>query len=548
MKPGFVVWGIRNGFKNNWLSYNVNEKVCENFRDDLRQVCNNTSENFYSFEKTEDYSIITVYNPNFKDHVQRKAYIAISLLVPKGKRIKGHVLKCLAGLMDEYVRGESSPMSSMVSPEQMGIHLKHILLEDNPNYRSKVGSGIGYYYYEDINQLEVYFQKNSINQFRKVFFAGSPNSTLEQLPDIERIIALSTGLYLNLIGYNSSLYRITVNGQSVPGPRIEVVKGDFIRIQEISSFQSKQIQVGSTDLNIDLSELFVSNISYPDQSPSKKLRSVLLFLIFTVLILGGWLLLKPAKELNNSTPTTVNTTSEAESKPSAVYDFDTEEIRLKNLPILENQKLFRLLKSNARIIDSFLLEKPSFRSKDIFIKEDNYLILSYTDDSGTPVKEEIKVRFINIPKEYTTVKGDNQYRVAARFGIDEEMLKLWNGLKSDQLAIGVKLRLTPPNSRSPEIQIKTDTIRRQSSEPEAPAIKNEKVEQIGAGNKLDVKADETNLEQEKRNLLDLLKDYSPINPRDPKFSVENFKSRIEACKDLKCLNELKDKIIANNEN
>jgi hypothetical protein len=108
---GVLVWGIRNGFRNNWLSHNADASVMEGLNDEMRQICNSTVEPFYSVEIIAKSTVITIYNPNAIDHVQRRAYIALSVVVPLGT-VFGNLKSALDEMLLFYKQRQANAMAT----------------------------------------------------------------------------------------------------------------------------------------------------------------------------------------------------------------------------------------------------------------------------------------------------------------------------------------------------------------------------------------------------------------------------------------------------
>ena len=72
---GFVIWGVRNGFE---VMLASNQSEVEFLKsdvvsDNMRQVCNTTSETFYSIHRNQKFGVVTIYHSDAKDMVGRNA-------------------------------------------------------------------------------------------------------------------------------------------------------------------------------------------------------------------------------------------------------------------------------------------------------------------------------------------------------------------------------------------------------------------------------------------------------------------------------------------
>ena len=98
----FIISGIREGFKRSHLLCNNEIKEVIDYIGDIRGITNSAVESFYSIEKTNNYTLASIFNPNTIDHVDRKAYIAITLFVKNDYIIKGNLIGALHHLMNYY--------------------------------------------------------------------------------------------------------------------------------------------------------------------------------------------------------------------------------------------------------------------------------------------------------------------------------------------------------------------------------------------------------------------------------------------------------------
>ena len=112
---GYVVWGVRSGFKNNWLVSNVDNSVLSALTDEMRIYCHGTVTEFFSIEKVGGYTVLTIYNPNTSDHVGRRAYIAISIVLSKSYGLSGNIVRCLQEMMSTYSSKQGKALVNKIS-------------------------------------------------------------------------------------------------------------------------------------------------------------------------------------------------------------------------------------------------------------------------------------------------------------------------------------------------------------------------------------------------------------------------------------------------
>ena len=262
-KIGFVVWGIRNGFKNNWLSTNVDATLYGQLTDDMRQICNSTIDTFFSIEIIRDYTLLSIFNPNTKDHVQRKAYIALSIIIPYGYFLKGDVTGTLKAMMQTYVVKQGNAMVNMVNTDDMKVHLKALQLSANFNAVQHVRNKIGLFKYIGSNEIQTIFQNPSIYEFKKVFFISGQNVALEKMQGIEHVHAFSKSLLLTFSDFDSKYFSVTINNQQITATKSSVKQGDLIQLIELKTNRGKQLQVGQSDVHISMLELFPPPFELP---------------------------------------------------------------------------------------------------------------------------------------------------------------------------------------------------------------------------------------------------------------------------------------------
>ena len=210
---GFVIWGVRNGFNRDILSSDKVAEVSAAFNDSMRQICNGVIDCFYSIEKTANYTLLTVYNPNTADHVQRKAYIAITLFAKNGTNYNGDVVAMLNSLMNYNIQKQGSAIVNTYTESMFEEQIQNISAQVGFN-NDTIGSKLGYIAYNTIDEIENYFKKPSIDGFKKVFFYQKAiNITLPA--EFEKVTSFKKALRVSVLNYNAKKFNLFLNGQKL---------------------------------------------------------------------------------------------------------------------------------------------------------------------------------------------------------------------------------------------------------------------------------------------------------------------------------------------
>jgi len=298
---GVLVWGIRNGFRNNWLSHNVDASVMESLNDEMRQICNSTVEPFYSVEVIAKSTVITIYNPNAIDHVQRRAYIALSVVVPLGT-----IFRNLKSALDEmlmfYKQRQANAMPNMITAQQL---LDIVIKTGQPrpaNHGSlMLGNKLGHYQYAKSEELVPILNEPSFSGYKKVFFDDGNNLALKQIPEISAVQSFKKTFQVQIIGqFDPNRFVIKRNGNGVTGSQFLAVDGDIVEVLEPKANRRRQYTVSGCDLRIPLAvdfpqappkppQTLVGNGKLPGPKPpsSPNVPAWFIVLIFFVILSAG---------------------------------------------------------------------------------------------------------------------------------------------------------------------------------------------------------------------------------------------------------------------
>lgn len=547
---GFIIWGIRNGFKNNWLSANVSPNVYERFTDDMRQICNSTVDTFFSIEKIEEFTLLSIFNPNTKDHVQRKAYIALSIVIPNGYILQGDVIGCLQTMMKTYEVKQGNAMVNMVNAEDMNVFLKQLQLSPNPNSHAQSRTKIGIFQYNDPNEIAPYFQDSSIYEFIKVFFTSVQNITLDRVAGIQRVESFSKPLFLSIIGFNPNAHRVTINNQPITTSKVLVKQGDQVQFSEVKSKQVKQLRVGTSDVQVSMLDIFPPIIipPPPPKSPKTggKMKIMVIGLLTVVLIiLGGaaFFLLPSAMEqppIDDPAPVARTMT--------AMYDFET--LELQNMPKDADTTfgiiVFKLTNDTVPLDTLRILNPTSIITK--LKKVSDTLIVVKYQIGDSKLSDTLEVEF-KMPSTHKIKSGETLSVIAERFDIRKDSIMTWNDVKNEnEIKEGQILNLKPQPSQNDEnVQGNTEEKETPKNEPkaDAPAEKVKEKEEPKVET-TPVKQEDKTEEQQKidseKELTKLRKEIDQLisKVKENGIDVMSFQLRKESCRDLPCLKKLKE--------
>jgi len=211
----FIIWGIRNGFRRNWMT-NISppREVMEVINDDMRQICNTTIDKFYSIEIAGNYSMISVFLPNTRDHVGRKAYIAISLYFEEGLVLREDPVALLDKLADYYIDKQGMSMVSQFTEDMFLEQIGNPLLMTRPLAPEYTDSKFGHYAYRDRAELVRIFNDLYIDTYTKILF-HSGHLNMEQIPEYETITKLEKPIEIKISNYAPDKYYIKQNDHRI---------------------------------------------------------------------------------------------------------------------------------------------------------------------------------------------------------------------------------------------------------------------------------------------------------------------------------------------
>jgi hypothetical protein len=547
---GFIVWGIRNGFKNNWLSANVSPNVYERFTDDMRQICNSTVDKFFSIEKIEEFTVLSIFNPNTKDHVQRKAYIALSIVIPNGYVLQGDVIGCLQSMMKTYEVKQGNAMVNMVSAEDMNMFLKQLQLSPNPSSVAQSRAKIGLFQYNDPSEISSHFQDPSIYEFIKVFFTSSQNVALDRVAGIQHVQSFSKPLFLTISGFNPNAHRVSINNHPITTDKVQVKQGDVVQFVELKSKQAKQLQVGASDVHVSMLEVFPPVIippkppKPPKPGGNKKIKLIgLLAVVFIILGGAAFFLLPSATEqrfIDDPAPVAKTMT--------AMYDFET--LELQNIPKDADSTfgfiVFKLTNDTIPI-DSLTSLNPISKTAKLKKVSDTVILVEYQIVDSI-IRMLVPVEF-KVPSTYKIKSGETLSVIAERFDIKKDSLMTWNDVKNEnEIKEGQKLNLKPKSSqddenvqgnleekKKPEKETKADAPTEKVKEKDEPKVETppvKKEDKTEEQQKIDSEKELNKFKREIDQLINKIKDYG--------IDVMSFQSRKDSCTDLPCLKKLKE--------
>ena len=303
----FVISGVTDGFKKSHILTNNNIGEVLDYLDDRRQICNPAIENFYTIEKTQNYILATIFNPNSEDHVGRKAYISITLFVSKEFFIIGDLISTLDNLMIYYLNKQTSQLSIRFTQEMFEENYINLTTQKNNNPYYFLDKKKGYFLYNDILSIYEIFKNHTINGYQKVFFLNKSNvNVIDQLPNHDKIIEFQNSYTFTIKNYDETKYEIRLNNNTyIPifvsnSALINVKTGDLLQIKDLFKNIQKQYQISFSDQSVNVNDIFPTqkivhtpftkqnshNSSKPQPENKDRLVNILLLVSSFVLITG----------------------------------------------------------------------------------------------------------------------------------------------------------------------------------------------------------------------------------------------------------------------
>jgi hypothetical protein len=272
----FIISGIREGFKRSHLLCNNEIKEVIDYIGDIRGITNSAVESFYSIEKTNNYTLASIFNPNTIDHVDRKAYVAITLFVKNDYIIKGNLIGALHHLMNYYEQKQGKELTNTFTEEMFESEYANLQIEQVSNSEKGTRSKQGYIFYDQTSEIARYFDNPSINGYQKVYFLSSKNiGVANQLINFDKIVAFPKGVVYKIHDFGKGNYNLLINNQSYSTVgnlhlntlTLNINQGDTITIENRSNKTTKSLVAVSTDTDIYVEELFPAQYaSNPIQS------------------------------------------------------------------------------------------------------------------------------------------------------------------------------------------------------------------------------------------------------------------------------------------
>jgi hypothetical protein len=214
---GFVIWGVRNGFEV-MLASNLSEVEflkSDVVTDNMRQVCNTTSETFYSIHRNSKFGVITIYHSDAKDMVGRKAYVAISLYIPVTHQFIGDVGLVLNHLKNFYIQKQADSYVNMFTAQMFTEQYSTLDCERNNGFIIP-GSNKGYLKFNNLNDIKDRFRLLDINGYQSAFFIPSSVTGPEnQLQGYQLINGFKDTIRIIIEGFDSSRHKIMYNNELI---------------------------------------------------------------------------------------------------------------------------------------------------------------------------------------------------------------------------------------------------------------------------------------------------------------------------------------------
>lgn len=436
---GFVVWGVRSGFKNNWLTSNVDSSVLNALTDEMRIYCHGTVTEFLSIEKVNNFNVVTIYNPNTTDHVGRRAYMAISIVVPKGYGLTGNVIGCIEELMATYSSKQGNAMVNKVSSSDFDPILAKITATVNSKTKFDGAEKLGIFKTTDFNSCNIHFQDLTICEYKKVYFLKEPIAALEKKEGIELVRAFRKPNLISINGYNPQLHEITINDRKVQGSKHVIFSGDAIKLTHLGQKVAKRKVAGDRDIVIHMSTEFPPKIAPPKPVKTQKSsrKKVVLTSVLSLSVIGGLIFSYFIFFGSNEGPGT----SEPKNTPEATFYMESGTLAVSNAG---NWKKFYILKDEKKKKGTIENDTCTFKDPDFKPdrSEDRLLVLSRLDSDKEKTKS-IPIQY-ELPHIHKVKGGENLSKIGEKYGISVGELQRNNGIDDDDKIIeGQELTIIP---------------------------------------------------------------------------------------------------------
>lgn len=433
---GFVVWGLRAGFKNDWLVSNVDSSVLGSLTDEMRAYCLGTITEFFSIEKVNGFTVLTIYNPNTTDHVGRRAYIAISLVVSERYGLSGNVVGCLKEMMSTYLSKQGKAMINKVSSSdflpilaKISTSVKSKLIHDN-------SKRIGILKSQDSVSFNLHFQDLSISEFKKVYFLTDSINALERKEGVEFIQAFRKSSVFSLEGYNTLSHEITINNKKVEGSNHLIYSGDVVRVTHMNQQVTKKIVASGRDINMSTSILFPKREEpvTPQKEPKSPLNKILLVSSIT-LVIGFGIVFGYLKFFSSEPPPPPPPPA---TEITAAYNF--KKLNIKFLPEDWGQDTITIHVKGEEDRRIKFIGSDHKLDFELFKAKDEKLVLTHDG------KKEVLIIEYKLPDDHTVKADEILGTISERYDIPVDKLKEINNLDNDKIKPGdiLKLKVDEP--------------------------------------------------------------------------------------------------------
>jgi len=433
---GFVVWGLRAGFKNDWLVSNVDSSVLGSLTDEMRAYCFGTITEFFSIEKVNGFTVLTIYNPNTTDHVGRRAYIAISLVVSERYGLSGNVVGCLQEMMSTYLSKQGKAMINKVSSSdflpilaKISTSVKSKLIHDN-------SKRIGILKSQDSVSFNLHFQDLSISEFKKVYFLTDSINALERKEGVEFIQAFRKSSVFSLEGYSTLSHEITINNKKVEGSNHLIYSGDVVRVTHMNQQVTKKIVASGRDINMSTSILFPKREEpiTPQKEPKSPLNKILLVSSIT-LVIGFGIVFGYLKFFSSEPPPPPPPPA---TEITAAYNF--KKLNIKFLPEDWGQEKLTIHVEGEKERKIEFIGSDHKLDFELFKAKDKKLVLTHDG------KKEVLIIEYKLPDDHTVKADEILGTISELYDIPVDKLKEINNLDNDKIKPGdiLKLKVDEP--------------------------------------------------------------------------------------------------------
>jgi hypothetical protein len=236
----------------------------------MQVICSNQDNKFYSIEKTNNFSIVSMYDPNHKDNAGRPAYIVYSVVIPHGYKLNGAITNLL-NKFENYFKVECK---GFPIPEMFTKIFNEFSLIEVPSLNKLLGTKVGYKEYLSFSEIEEVFNDLEILDFRKVYFCDKAGSSILSNPNYVKVNSLERKYSVDLINYNPHDFQIKINGLPILREQLNI-QSSTAKIINLTKYDKIDIIRGGSQIVVS----FIANEQNRFELPKPQVATQKYFVI-----------------------------------------------------------------------------------------------------------------------------------------------------------------------------------------------------------------------------------------------------------------------------